>query len=1323
MKKKTFSRGTNTVLISSLVLSLVSGPAYSVKAAPAAPTPDKLLISEYIEGSSYNKALELYNGTGNEIDLSTITVEIYSNGSSEAGSSIQLSGTLADGEVFVLANSRPEVDEQIKSVTDMFDGGINFNGDDVVVIKQNDKVIDSLGQIGSTEKFAQDRTFTRKVEITSGDTDPGDAFDPSVSYVTHPKDTFKHLGKYPDQTSTPGPVDEQSIADARKSAGSDQQVKVTGVVTASFSSGGATNYYIQDDTAGLVVRTSGVKVNIGDEISAQGPITSYYGMEQMEISSDQVSTVVENKGVPTPESVKAANFSEENGEDIEGELVELSNVKITGRDSKGDYLGKDTTGEFVVEKGDSLNLEVGKKYELLGGVVDYSYDKYRLKPRNQADAVETIFSVVADPGTGNIVKGSKVSLKTPQDGAVIHYTLDGSKPDATSSTYTNAITIDEDTTIKAVAVKSSGEVSEVSSFNYKVLKSLDNLDIHDIQGAGHVSPYKDKNVAKVDGIVTKLNSKGFFMQDDDPDGDVATSEGIYVFSSSASVKTGDKVEVDGQVQEFKEGGYDDANDLLTTEISASNVKVTAEDQKVPSAVVLGKDRTPPTENIEDDGMKSFDPNEDGLDFYESLEGMLVELDDAHVTSPPEYDEVAVYVNKSEDQAMTDAGGLLISPDDYNPERVLIDVDGLDVNVKTGDELNGPVTGVVSYDYSNFKIRPTGTFPEVVDGGTKREVTKINPVEDRLNIASYNIENFSADTSMDKVNKLAQSINNNLKQPDIIGLIEVQDNNGPTDDGTVDADQSYQKLIDAIKADGGPTYKFTDISPKDKTDGGQPGGNIRVGFIYNPDRVTMPDKPHGDASSAVDVNDKGLTLNPGRIDPENDAFEDSRKSLAAEFNFQGQKVVVIANHFNSKGGDGSLFGADQPVVLGSEVQRLKQAAVVNQFVDKVVENVDQANVVVLGDLNDFQFSAPVQTLADDVMTDMMNKLPQDERYSYIYQGNSQVLDHILVSNNLSDRTKIDSVNINSDFSEADGRASDHDPVLAQLDLSTTVERINGTDRHKTAVEISKKGWEKADTVVISRGDSYPDALAGTPLAYKLDAPILLTKTSRLLPEVKDEIKRLGASHAVILGGDGAVSDYVRYQLEGLGLSVERVAGTNRFETAASIAARLDGHPKKAVIADGNNYPDALAAASFAAKNGYPILLTKEKKLPKDTQRALKRIDETIVVGGKNAVSNELMEKLPNPTRYNGTTRYETASEIAKQLVGPSKDAYVATGENFADALTGSVLAAKQGAPILLVKPDHIPYSINQLIEKMEYKNLHILGGPNAVSEDLAKKLDQ
>ncbi|GAE05938.1 5'-nucleotidase C-terminal domain-containing protein [Paenibacillus sp. JCM 10914] len=269
-------------------------------------------------------------------------------------------------------------------------------------------------------------------------------------------------------------------------------------------------------------------------------------------------------------------------------------------------------------------------------------------------------------------------------------------------------------------------------------------------------------------------------------------------------------------------------------------------------------------------------------------------------------------------------------------------------------------------------------------------------------------------------------------------MEVQDNNGEKNDGITAADESYQALIQAIKAKGGPTYSYTDIAPIHNNDGGAPGANIRVGYLYNADRVQLSDSVNGKKGSATeavayDASKDQLTYNPGRIDPTHPAFNASRKPLAAQFEFNGEKVIVIANHFNSKSGDQAPFGIAQPPALSSEFQRHQIAGVVNGFVKEVVTSNPNANVVVLGDFNDFQFTETASILKGNELDNLIDELPLEEQYTYTYDGNSQVLDHILVSKNLTAASEIDVVHLNADFPVSKGRVSDHDPVLAQIDL--------------------------------------------------------------------------------------------------------------------------------------------------------------------------------------------------------------------------------------------------------------------------------------------------
>jgi uncharacterized protein len=161
-----------------------------------------------------------------------------------------------------------------------------------------------------------------------------------------------------------------------------------------------------------------------------------------------------------------------------------------------------------------------------------------------------------------------------------------------------------------------------------------------------------------------------------------------------------------------------------------------------------------------------------------------------------------------------------------------------------------------------------------------------------------------------VEAIAETHQFHLGLPILRELMEVQDNNGEVNDGVVDANVTFNRLISAIQAAGGPGYQFRSINPVDDQDGGEPGGNIRVGFLFNPARVTFVDRPGGSSTSTTTVvggaQGPALSVSPGRLDPLNPAFTRSRKPLVGEFLFDGHTLFIIANHFNSKGGDQPLY---------------------------------------------------------------------------------------------------------------------------------------------------------------------------------------------------------------------------------------------------------------------------------------------------------------------------------------------------------------------------------------------------------------------------------
>src|SRR5439155_21153569 len=233
------------------------------------------------------------------------------------------------------------------------------------------------------------------------------------------------------------------------------------------------------------------------------------------------------------------------------------------------------------------------------------------------------------------------------------------------------------------------------------------------------------------------------------------------------------------------------------------------------------------------------------------------------------------------------------------------------------------------------------------------------------------------------------------------------------------------------------YEYRYINPVNDQDGGEPGGNIRQVFLYRTDRgVSFVDRPGGDSTTPTTVVGSGsatqLSSSPGRIDPGNTECNSSRKTLAGEYMFHGHHLFVIANHFNSKGGDDPLMGRFQPPTRVSEVQRHQQAQIEHDFVAQIEAADPSAEVVVDGDLNDFEWSDTVSILKSGVLTDLMDTLPLDQRYSYVFEGNSQTLDHILLNDALGSRPFVfDPVHVNAEFAN---QVSDHDPSVVRITLN-------------------------------------------------------------------------------------------------------------------------------------------------------------------------------------------------------------------------------------------------------------------------------------------------
>lgn len=609
--------------------------------------------------------------------------------------------------------------------------------------------------------------------------------------------------------------------------------------------------------------------------------------------------------------------------------------------------------------------------------------------------------------------------------------------------------------------------------------------IYDIQGAGHISSFDGQTVITT-GIVTAVDTNGFYLQDVTGDGNINTSDGIFVFTSSTpAVTIGDELNVQGTVTEFTPGGSSSGN-LSITEIINPNITTLSTGNALPIATIIGSSgRIPPTQIIDNDNFATFDPQQDGIDFYESLEGMLVTVEDAMAISPTNrFSEIFVTTNQGTlATGLNSNGGLTISENDFNPERIQID-DLRDPNVipdVTTGTLLGDVTGVVHYSFGNYEVLVDTTLNPVAETGVQQgETTNIVGSSDRLTVASYNVLNLDpndgdgdTDVADGRFEAIAFDIVNNLQTPDIIGLQEVQDNDGSVNSNVTSASQTLQLLIDAIANAGGPQYQFID-NPfiGDDTNGGQPGGNIRTAYLYNPNRVNFV---QGSLATTTDPNDQQTNSN--------NPFFASRLPLSADFTFNGETVTIVNNHFSSRGGSDPLFGTTQPPDIGGEQDRLNQAQSVKDFSDNILSNDPNSNVVVLGDLNGFQFESFQQTVLGSQLTNLTNTLDPAEAYTFIFEGNSQALDHIFVSDNLLNNVQYDAVHVNVEFADSQ-RASDHDPVVAGLFIPTSNNIINGTSGRDTLTGTSGNdvitGFQSRDIITTGNGSDrlvYTDVVDG------------------------------------------------------------------------------------------------------------------------------------------------------------------------------------------------------------------------------------------------------
>jgi len=555
------------------------------------------------------------------------------------------------------------------------------------------------------------------------------------------------------------------------------------------------------------------------------------------------------------------------------------------------------------------------------------------------------------------------------------------------------------------------------------------VTVPEIQGSGQFSPFQGE-IVETTGVVTLITANGrdMWIQDVDGDGDPATSDGIFVDDRNTlfpQPEVGDLVTITGQVEEQQFGTA-----LPLTRIDDTVlVSILSTGNALPAATQL---RDLPDESLQE-----------GIAFWEALEGMLVEIRNGTVVAPTtRFGEFGMLTR-------TDArpgSGVFIPTNqvlirglgdnmvDYNPERILVDDASIDdpIIVTPGDTVRR-LTGVVDYTFGAYKLQPA-SFQVGNKDLPRSPASRRSGPSGNTRITTYNVENlFDLENNPDKddagstpepeeleiqLAKLANSIIVELELPEILITQEGENT------------EIMQVLADRVNALAGTDYQAASFETSD-------GRGIEVAFLWDTHRVGLTDVfqlsgPDVDAAFGPD------SASPGR------------EPLVGVFDIGGYELTIVGNHFKSKGGDDALFSVNDPPIRITEEQRKLQAQVVRDFVNGILDADPYALVMVAGDLNDFQFGEPgegedhpvaiVEGFGDEVpLTNLVNLELDSERYTFVFDGNSQVLDHMLVSPALLYYFRaVDILHFNAGFPAALSedtsttlRSSDHDPIESRF----------------------------------------------------------------------------------------------------------------------------------------------------------------------------------------------------------------------------------------------------------------------------------------------------
>jgi predicted extracellular nuclease len=595
------------------------------------------------------------------------------------------------------------------------------------------------------------------------------------------------------------------------------------------------------------------------------------------------------------------------------------------------------------------------------------------------------------------------------------------------------------------------------------------VPIYTLQGSGSTSPFANSQQTTT-GVVTVVLGGGFFIQDPTGDGSSATSDGIFAFTGNATARTvapGDVVRVTGTLIEFRQSTR--PRDLTLTEFSPTSSVTKISTAPLPAPVTI---TNRPDTVIDPEGILTF----------EQLEGMRVSIATPRVSGPTN-DFGELVVAASGDHAnMTPGGNFLLHPlaggaVDYNPERIMVDDEarapggtgsGTRINnpmvpLTNGDTATGNIVGALDYQFSNYRVQASHLVSSVIAGSPPAfpaaNLRDAATFEGR--IASFNVENLfdcaddpnhpnggvethptctSAEVAAveTQLAKLAAGFESELEKPDIVIVEETENVEVLVGDASGNVPgTTLTPLLDRVSG----SWDAVSFDASDER-------GIQVAFAFNTDRVTLHD-----AFLSTDV------LPDGGLFSGSATIRAGREPLVGIFSIDDlDDIVVVGNHFKSKGGpqfgvdpleagDDPLYGAFQPPARWTELQtRHAQADYVRDLVDLLLSQDSERRIVVGGDLNDFEFGEPgegmhtVQRIVESdtaPLTNVVPLVPAAERYTFVFEGNSQVLDHLLLNREMESLRRGQAIaHFNADYPSAFGsnaahplRSSDHDPLVA------------------------------------------------------------------------------------------------------------------------------------------------------------------------------------------------------------------------------------------------------------------------------------------------------